>query len=97
MTHAHTCRCTRIRRWVERSNDTETLPLRPFCRDCIIATPGYDFRKGQGLPIRHPLIPMVETIRDFASYQRDACARTLAPNPMAIRRLDPWCRSRTCP
>jgi hypothetical protein len=22
------------------------LPLRPFCRACIIATPGYDFRKG---------------------------------------------------
>ena len=32
---------------VERSNDTETLPLRPFCRGCIIATRGYDFRKGQ--------------------------------------------------
>jgi hypothetical protein len=28
-------------------NDTETLPLRPFCRGCIIATRGYDFRKGQ--------------------------------------------------
>ena len=30
-----------------RSNDTETLPLRPSCRGCIIATRGYDFRKGQ--------------------------------------------------
>ena len=30
-------------RWVERSKDTEILPLRPFCRDCIIATRGYDF------------------------------------------------------
>src|SRR5277367_6332594 len=50
MTPAHTYRCARIRRSVERSNDTETLPLRPFCRDCIIATPGYDFRKGH-LPI----------------------------------------------
>src|SRR5271163_874859 len=48
MTRAHTYRCTRIRRWVERSNDTEILPLCPFCRGCIIATPGYDFRKGQG-------------------------------------------------
>src|ERR1035437_10997279 len=28
-------------------NETETLPLRPFCRGCIIATRGYDFRKGQ--------------------------------------------------
>jgi transposase InsO family protein len=39
-------RCTRIRRWVARSNDTETLPQRPPCRGCIIATRGYDFRKG---------------------------------------------------
>jgi len=30
-----------------RSNDTERLPLRRFCQDCIIATRGYDFRKGQ--------------------------------------------------
>ncbi len=29
---AHTYPCTRMRRWVERSNDTETLPLRPFRR-----------------------------------------------------------------
>jgi len=28
----------------------ETLPLRPFCRSCIIATCGYDFRKGQVPP-----------------------------------------------
>lgn len=42
-----TYRYTRMRRWVERSNATETLPLRPFCRGCIIATRGYDFRKGQ--------------------------------------------------
>jgi hypothetical protein len=26
----------------------EPLPLRPFFRGCIIATRGYDFRKGQG-------------------------------------------------
>ena len=44
---ARTYRCTRIRRWVERSNGTETLPLRPFCRGCIIATRGYDFRKAR--------------------------------------------------
>jgi hypothetical protein len=35
-----------MRHWVERSNDTERLPLRQFCQDCIIATRGYDFRKG---------------------------------------------------
>ena len=46
---SRTYRCTRMRRWVERSNDTERLPLRPFCRDCIIAMRGYDFRKGQDL------------------------------------------------
>ena len=47
-----------LRRWVERSNDTETLPLRPFCRGCITATRGYDFRKGQARgnsrPYRNP-------------------------------------------
>jgi len=42
---ARTYRYTRTRRGVERSNDTKTLPLRPFCRGCIIATRGYDFRK----------------------------------------------------
>ena len=47
MNRARTYRCTRIRRWVARSNDTETLPLRPSCRGRIIATRGYDFRKGQ--------------------------------------------------
>jgi hypothetical protein len=30
----------------ERSNDTETLPLRPFYRGYIVATRGYDFREG---------------------------------------------------
>src|ERR1700676_5314921 len=49
MNLARTYRCTRMRRWVERSNDTEPLPLRPFCRGCIIATRGYDFREGQGV------------------------------------------------
>jgi hypothetical protein len=29
-----------VSRWVERSNDRETLPLRLFCRSCIIATRG---------------------------------------------------------
>src|ERR1700693_5651944 len=46
MNLARTYRCTRMRRWVERSNDTEPLPLRPFCRGYIIATRGYDFREG---------------------------------------------------
>ena len=49
MNRARTCRCTRMLRSVERSNDTERLSLRPFCLGCIIATRGYDFRKGQGL------------------------------------------------
>ena len=44
---AHTYPCKRMRRGVERSNDTEPLPLHPFCRGCIIATRGYDFREGQ--------------------------------------------------
>src|SRR5262245_36234609 len=29
------------------SNDAETLSQRRFCADCIITTPGYDFREGQ--------------------------------------------------
>jgi len=33
----------RMRRWVERSNDTEPLPLYLFYRGCIIAMRGYDF------------------------------------------------------
>src|ERR1017187_577634 len=40
-------RSVRMRGWVEQSNDTAKLPIRPFCRSCIIATHGYNFRKGQ--------------------------------------------------
>jgi ketosteroid isomerase-like protein len=47
MNRAPTYPWTRIRCWVEQSNNTEILPLRPFCRGCIIATHGYDFWKGQ--------------------------------------------------
>jgi hypothetical protein len=39
--------CARMRRWAERSNNMGPLPLRPFCRGGIVATRGYDFRKGQ--------------------------------------------------
>jgi hypothetical protein len=42
MNRARTYRYTRMRRGVERSNDTEALPLRPFYRGCIIATRGYN-------------------------------------------------------
>jgi hypothetical protein len=44
-----------MRRWVEWSNDTEILPLRPFCQGYIIATRGYDFREGQGNSLKAPL------------------------------------------
>jgi hypothetical protein len=37
-----------MRPCIEQFNDTEPLPLSPFCRGCIIAMCGYDFRKGQG-------------------------------------------------
>jgi hypothetical protein len=47
MNRVPTYHCTRIRRWVYRSNDTEPLPLHPFYRGCIIDKRGYDFRKGQ--------------------------------------------------
>ena len=62
MNRARTYRCTRIRRWVGRSNDTETLPLRPFCGGCIIATRGYDFRKGQLVWINVTTNPTAEWI-----------------------------------
>jgi len=51
MKRALTCRCARMRRWVERFNDTEPLSLCLFWPACIIATNGCDFRKGQ--PYRH--------------------------------------------
>ena len=66
MNRARTYRCTRIRRWVERSNDTETLPLRPFCRGCIIATRGYDFRKDNDLPVHEH--PLREGVRDKTNH-----------------------------
>jgi transposase InsO family protein len=45
MNRARTYRYTKMRRGVERSNDTETLPLGPFCRGCIIATADMIFGK----------------------------------------------------
>ena len=68
-----------MRRWLERSNDTERLPLRPFCRDCIIAMRGYDFRKGQHQEIRCADIDREELIeildRNFLDCRsfRDPC------------------------
>jgi hypothetical protein len=53
---------TRMRRWVERSNDTERLPLRPFCRDSIIAMRGYDFRKGHRSTCAGPYNPTCDII-----------------------------------
>jgi hypothetical protein len=47
MKRALTYRCARMRRWVERFNDTEPLSPCLFWRACIIGTLGYDFRKGQ--------------------------------------------------
>jgi hypothetical protein len=34
-------------RYLGRFNDPELSSQRQFCPDCIIATPGYDFREGQ--------------------------------------------------
>ena len=49
MNRADTYPCVRIRRRIERSNDMETLLLRPLCRGCIIGTCGYDSGEGQVL------------------------------------------------
>jgi hypothetical protein len=46
---------------------TETLPLRPFCRSCIIATCGYDFRKGQ-------VAFICRFVRTRYIEQRDVCS-----------------------
>ena len=40
--------CTRMRHCIEQSNGLVPSLLCPSWVDCIIATRGYDFRKGQG-------------------------------------------------
>jgi len=56
MNRARTYRCARMRRWVDRCDDTEGLLLRPFCRDYTTAMRGYDFRKGQVSHIRRSIL-----------------------------------------
>ena len=67
-----TYRCARIRRGVERSNDTEPLWLRLFCRGCIIAMRGYDFRKGQ------VIIKMLRSLAPFTAPESLGRTRSLA-------------------
>ncbi len=47
MKPARTLDWPRTHRYDALSNDAETSSQRLFCPDCIIATPGYDFREGQ--------------------------------------------------
>ena len=47
MNRARTYRCTRMRHCIEQSNGLVPSLLCPSWVDCIIATRGYDFRKGQ--------------------------------------------------
>ena len=47
MNRARTYHCTRMRHCIEQSNGLVPLLLCPSWVDCIIATRGYDFRKGQ--------------------------------------------------
>jgi hypothetical protein len=53
-----TYRCAKMRRSVEQFNDTEPFSLRPFWLACIIATCGYNFRKGTGAARRCHFKPM---------------------------------------
>ena len=48
-----------MRRWVEWFNDTEPLSLCLFWPACIIATHGYDFRKGH---LSHQLAPKAKLV-----------------------------------
>ena len=45
-----------MRRYGELSKDQEPLLPHQFCSDCIIATPGYDFREGQVCPGRTRIV-----------------------------------------
>jgi hypothetical protein len=47
MRPARTLAWSKTHRYLERCNDPEPLSRGPFCRDCTIATPEYDFLEGQ--------------------------------------------------
>jgi hypothetical protein len=51
MYRARTYHCTRMRRCIEQANGLVPSLLCPSWVDCIIATRGYDFRKGQGAKV----------------------------------------------
>ena len=52
MNRARTYHCTRMRHCIEQSNGLVPSLLCPSWVDCIIATRGYDFRKGQLVDLR---------------------------------------------
>ena len=57
------------------SNDAETSSQRLFCPDCIIATPGYDFREGQ--PGQGHLRSQANIVARFDAKQRSKPAATV--------------------
>jgi hypothetical protein len=62
------------------------LPLRPFCRGCIIATRGYDFREGHQAECRSVfLIDFFDRI-DSVAARRGVWIRRFGPYGVKVAR-----------
>jgi hypothetical protein len=67
MNRVRTYHCIRMRRCIEQSNGLVPSLLCPSWVDCIIATRGYDFRKGQVTAGYKPQIDPLNECRPFLS------------------------------
>ena len=86
MERVHTCRWIKMRRYRERSSNAGPLLPRPFCPGCIISTRGYDFRKGQGLPVSFDRRMSAECIgRQSWMVQSEPVLRRQAHRRQALR------------
>src|SRR6266705_538587 len=67
MNRARTYHCTRMRHCIEQSNGLVPSLLCPSWVDCIIATRGYDFRKGQLLEAISAALDLPDRVVDRAA------------------------------
>src|SRR5437773_9132760 len=93
MNRARTYHCTRMRHCIEQSNGLVPSLLCPSWVDCIIATRGYDFRKGQPTPgEKRDVLDPFDGLADPAFVVRlFACFGQNATPPGAVFLTNPPC------
>jgi len=85
MNRARTYHCTRMRHGIEQSNGLVPSLLCPSWMDCISATRGYDFRKGQAFC--HPAGHVLGSAKSSALQRREIHANC-GPPASSVSRQD---------